>query len=83
MAKRTRGAKKEMEKEQEQKSEDHPNLLWPGVDKIRKGFHNDILWEISIREIHVPRIVDWKVMEKLGCHEILDDMILARLVYKG
>ncbi|PWA58864.1 26S proteasome non-ATPase regulatory subunit 4 [Artemisia annua] len=77
ISRRTRGAEKS--NELTITKEVQPHLSWPGASKIQKAHHNENLKEIGGRVIHVPRTVDWGVMERLGCQEILDDMLLTRL----
>lgn len=74
VASRTRGAMKKGN------PDEHPNLLWKGVGKAEKRTLNKRLNRLYFREIDVPRIMDRRIMRNLGCEEVLEDMLLVKVV---
>ena len=76
LASRTRGALRKPKREQE----DHPNLLWKGTTRQQKRDLNFILNKMYFRSIDVPKVLNWKTMETLGCDKIMADVLMARKV---
>ena len=51
------------------------------MDRVEKKVLNSKLSRLCEREIHVPRIVDWRIIKNLGCFEWIEDMLLVRMVF--
>jgi hypothetical protein len=76
VASRTRGAVRKPKRE----PEDHRNLLWKGTTRQQKRDLNFLLNKMYFRSIDVPKVLNWKTMETLGCDKIMADVLLVRKV---
>ena len=51
------------------------------MDNKRK--YNNVLARLMTKEIYSPYIVDWTLLNQLGCGEVIEDMLEIRLTEAG
>nr|GEU82711.1 hypothetical protein [Tanacetum cinerariifolium] len=57
----------------------HEFLLWEGCSGEAKSSYNTRLANLLPRHIYSPCLVNWDVLNRMGCDEEIDDMLRIRL----
>nr|GEW26346.1 hypothetical protein [Tanacetum cinerariifolium] len=61
----------------------HEFLLWEGCSREAKSRYNPRLASLIPRHIYSPCVVNWDVLNKMGCDEEIDDMLRISLREAG
>ncbi|GJV83084.1 hypothetical protein Tco_1522982 [Tanacetum coccineum] len=61
----------------------HEFLLWEGCNRDAKSRYNTRLAQLLPRHIYSPCVVNWDVLNKMGCDGEIDDMLRIRLREAG
>ncbi|GKD70462.1 hypothetical protein Tco_1324552 [Tanacetum coccineum] len=61
----------------------HPFLLWGGCNQDVKSRYNTRLTQLLPRYIYSPCVVDWNVLNQMGCGEAIDEMLKIKLCVAG
>nr|GEY95796.1 hypothetical protein [Tanacetum cinerariifolium] len=61
----------------------HEFLLWEGFSREAKSRYNTRLASLIPRHIYSPCVVNWDVLNKMGCDEEIDDMLRISLREAG
>ncbi|GKB69641.1 hypothetical protein Tco_0931053 [Tanacetum coccineum] len=61
----------------------HPFLLWEGCNQAARSRYNTKLAQLLHRLIHSPCVVDWNVLNNIGCGEAIDEMLMIKLFVAG
>ncbi|GJV80501.1 DNA-directed DNA polymerase [Tanacetum coccineum] len=61
----------------------HELLLWESCHRDEKSMYNTRLAQLLPRHIYSPYIVNWDVLNKMGCDGEIDDMLRIRLHESG
>ncbi|GKC10471.1 hypothetical protein Tco_1007253, partial [Tanacetum coccineum] len=61
----------------------HEFLLWEGCNRDAKSRYNTKLAQLLPRHIYFPCIVNWDVLNRMGCDGEIDDMLRIRLHEAG
>nr|GEY05668.1 hypothetical protein [Tanacetum cinerariifolium] len=57
-------------------------LLWEGCSRNAKSRYNTRLTQLLPRHIYSPCIINWDVLNQMGCDGEIDDMLRIRLCYE-
>ncbi|GJU12529.1 hypothetical protein Tco_1134925 [Tanacetum coccineum] len=57
----------------------HPFLLWEGCNQAAKSRYNTMLAQLLPRHIFSPCVVDWNMLNHMGCGEVIDEMLTIKL----
>ncbi|GKE21206.1 hypothetical protein Tco_1432718 [Tanacetum coccineum] len=57
----------------------HEFLLWEGCNRDAKSRYNTRLAQLLPRHIYSPCVVNWDVLNRMGCDGEIDDMLRIRL----
>ncbi|GKB07786.1 hypothetical protein Tco_0836070 [Tanacetum coccineum] len=58
----------------------HPNLLWAGCNRDNKRKYNTVLARLLLKQVFVPCVVDWTVLNKMGCAETIEEMLEIKVI---
>ncbi|GJW22498.1 hypothetical protein Tco_0033120 [Tanacetum coccineum] len=61
----------------------HPFLLWEGCNRAAKTRYNTKLAYLISKQIYSPIIVDWRVLNKMGCAEEIENMLEIKVYEAG
>ncbi|GKD99600.1 hypothetical protein Tco_1387584 [Tanacetum coccineum] len=61
----------------------HKFLLWEGCSRDAKSRYNTRLAQLLPRYIYLPCIINWDVLNRMGCDGEIDDMLRIRLREAG
>ncbi|GKE89308.1 hypothetical protein Tco_1566783, partial [Tanacetum coccineum] len=61
----------------------HEFLLWEGCNRDAKSRYNTRLAQLLPRHIYSPCVVNWDVLNKMGCDGEIDDILRIRLREAG
>ncbi|GJZ59562.1 hypothetical protein Tco_0615378 [Tanacetum coccineum] len=61
----------------------HPFLLWEGCNRDAKTRYNTKLSHLLPKQIYSPIIVDWRVLNKMGCAEEIENMLEIKVYEVG
>ncbi|GJV56479.1 ribonuclease H-like domain-containing protein [Tanacetum coccineum] len=61
----------------------HEFLLWEGCNRDAKSRYNTRLAQLLPRHIYSPCVVNWAVLNRMGCDGEIDDMLRIRLRKAG
>ncbi|GJR70571.1 retrotransposon ORF1 [Tanacetum coccineum] len=61
----------------------HPFLHWEGCNQVAKSRYNTRLTQLLPRLIYSPCVVDWNVLNYMGCGEVIDEMLTIKLSVAG
>ncbi|GJW52762.1 hypothetical protein Tco_0096847 [Tanacetum coccineum] len=61
----------------------HEFLLWEGSSRDTKSRYNTRLSQLLTRHIYSPCVVNWDVLNRMGCDGEIDDMLRIRLPEAG
>ncbi|GKB09213.1 hypothetical protein Tco_0837525 [Tanacetum coccineum] len=61
----------------------HEFLLWEGCSREAKSRYNTKLAQLLPRHIYSPCVVNWDVLNRMGCDGEIDDMLRIRLREAG
>ncbi|GKF45882.1 hypothetical protein Tco_0135684, partial [Tanacetum coccineum] len=61
----------------------HEFLLWEGCSRDAKSRYNTKLAQLLPRHIYSPCVVNWDVLNRMGCDGEIDDMLRIRLREAG
>ncbi|GJR69093.1 hypothetical protein Tco_0015158 [Tanacetum coccineum] len=61
----------------------HPFLLWEGCNQATKSRYNTRLAQLLSRLIYSPCVVDWNVLNQMGCGKAIDEMLTIKLFVAG
>ncbi|GJY86997.1 hypothetical protein Tco_0501625 [Tanacetum coccineum] len=61
----------------------HEFLLWGNCSQVAKSKYNTNLARLITKQIYLPCIVDWTVLNTLGCVETIKDMLEIKIVQMG
>ncbi|GJX45026.1 hypothetical protein Tco_0261702 [Tanacetum coccineum] len=61
----------------------HPYLLWEGCNQAARSRYNTRLAQLLSRLIYLPCVMDWNVLNQMGCGEGIDEMLLIKLFVAG
>nr|GFB76514.1 hypothetical protein [Tanacetum cinerariifolium] len=61
----------------------HLFLLWEGCNQAPKSLYNTKLSQLLPRLIYLPCVVDWSVLNRMGCGEAIDEMLTIKLCVAG
>ncbi|GJT81321.1 hypothetical protein Tco_1055663 [Tanacetum coccineum] len=61
----------------------HEFLLWEGCSRDAKSRYNTRLAQLLPRHIYSPCVVNWDVLNRMGCDGEIDDMLRIRLREAG
>ncbi|GJX31220.1 hypothetical protein Tco_0241075 [Tanacetum coccineum] len=53
----------------------HENLLWTGSNRDTKSKYNIVLAHLISKHVYSPCIVDWVILNTLGCAETFEEML--------
>nr|GFA83333.1 hypothetical protein [Tanacetum cinerariifolium] len=58
----------------------HQNLLWTGCNKDVKNRYNTVLTHLISKQAYSSCIVDWTILNTLGCAETIKEMLEIKVV---
>ncbi|GJY56025.1 hypothetical protein Tco_0455140 [Tanacetum coccineum] len=58
-------------------------LLWERCNQAAKSRYNTRIAQFLPRHIYSPCVVDWKVLNQMGCGEVIDEMLTIKLCVVG
>ncbi|GJT54945.1 hypothetical protein Tco_0989999 [Tanacetum coccineum] len=58
-------------------------FLWEGCTQAAKSRYNTRLVQLLPRHIYSPCVVDWNVLNQMGCREVIDEMLIIKLCVAG
>ncbi|GJZ06514.1 retrotransposon ORF1 [Tanacetum coccineum] len=61
----------------------HPFLHWEGCNQVAKSRYNTRLTQLLPRLIYSPCVVDWNVLNYMGCGKVIDEMLTIKLSVAG
>ena len=61
----------------------HEHLQWRGSNMDNRRKYNGVLTRLVTKDIYSPCIVDWSVLNTLGCGEEIEEMLEIRLIEAG
>ncbi|GJT20089.1 hypothetical protein Tco_0878795 [Tanacetum coccineum] len=61
----------------------HENLLWNNCNRAAKSKYNIVLARLISKQIYSPCIMDWTILNTLGCVETIEEMIEIKVVEMG
>ncbi|GKD44490.1 hypothetical protein Tco_1269135, partial [Tanacetum coccineum] len=61
----------------------HEFLLWEGCNKDAKSRYNTRLAQLLPRHVYSPCVVNWDILNRMGCDGEIDDMLRIRLREAG
>ncbi|GJR11761.1 hypothetical protein Tco_0794413 [Tanacetum coccineum] len=61
----------------------HEFLLWEGCNKEAKSRYNTKLANLIPRHVYSPRVVNWDILNRIGCDGEIDDMLRIKLREAG
>ncbi|GKD73032.1 hypothetical protein Tco_1331314 [Tanacetum coccineum] len=61
----------------------HEFLLWEGCSREAKSRYNTKLAQLLPRHIYSPCVVNWDILNQMGCDGEIDDMLRIRLREAG
>nr|GEX13532.1 hypothetical protein [Tanacetum cinerariifolium] len=61
----------------------HPFLLWEGCNQASKSRYNTRLAQLLPRHIYSLCVLDWNVLNRMGCGEVIDEMLTIKLCVAG
>ncbi|GKE63446.1 hypothetical protein Tco_1513813 [Tanacetum coccineum] len=61
----------------------HPFLLWEGCSQAAKSRYNTRLAQLLPKLIYSPCVVDWNILNQMGCGEAIDEMLTIKLFVAG
>nr|GEX59081.1 hypothetical protein [Tanacetum cinerariifolium] len=57
----------------------HLFLLWEGCKQAARSRYNTKLAQLLPRLIYLPCVMDWNVLNQMGCGEAIDEMLMIKL----
>ncbi|GKD49468.1 hypothetical protein Tco_1278444 [Tanacetum coccineum] len=54
-------------------------MLWEGCNRDSKSRYNTRLAQLLPKHVNLPCVVNWDVLNRMGCDEEIDDMLRIRL----
>ncbi|GJZ46201.1 hypothetical protein Tco_0593797, partial [Tanacetum coccineum] len=57
----------------------HPYLLWEGCNQAARSRYNTRLGQLLLRLIYSVCVLDWNVLNQMGCGEEIDEMLTIKL----
>ncbi|GJX56720.1 hypothetical protein Tco_0286617 [Tanacetum coccineum] len=61
----------------------HSYLFWEGCNQTARSRYNTRLAQLLLRLIYSPCVVDWNVLNQMGCGETIDEMMIIMLCVDG
>ncbi|GJY59202.1 hypothetical protein Tco_0459094 [Tanacetum coccineum] len=61
----------------------HLYFLWEGCNQAVRSRYNTRLSQLLPRLIYSPYVVDWNVLNQMGCGEAIDEMLTIKLFVAG
>ncbi|GJW70359.1 hypothetical protein Tco_0127276 [Tanacetum coccineum] len=61
----------------------HPFLLWERCNQAAKSRYNSRINQLLPIHIYSPCVVDWNVFNRIGCGEVIDEMLKIKLCVAG
>ncbi|GJT88598.1 putative reverse transcriptase domain-containing protein [Tanacetum coccineum] len=61
----------------------HPNLLWTGCTRDNKKKYNTIFTHLLPKQVFSPYVVDWNVLNKMGCAETIKELLEIIVIEVG
>ncbi|GJR01161.1 retrotransposon ORF1 [Tanacetum coccineum] len=61
----------------------HENLLWTGCTRAAKSRYNIVLTCLISKQVYSSCIVDWTILNTLGCAETIEEMLEIKVVEMG
>ncbi|GJX49885.1 hypothetical protein Tco_0276730 [Tanacetum coccineum] len=61
----------------------HPFFLWEGCTHAAKSLYNTKLAQFLPRLIHSPCVINWNMLNHMGCGEVIDEMLTIKLSVAG
>ena len=61
----------------------HEHLQWRGCNQDNRKKYNQVLARLVTKDIYSPCIVDWELLNNMGCGETVEEMIEIKLIEAG
>ena len=61
----------------------HEHLQWRGCIQDNRKKYNQVLARLITMDIYSPYIVDWELLNNMGCGETVEEMIEIKLIDAG
>ncbi|GKF50269.1 hypothetical protein Tco_0146736, partial [Tanacetum coccineum] len=61
----------------------HAYLLWEGCNRATKTKYNTKLANLLHKPVYAPSIIDWRLLNTMGCAEEIEEMLEIKLVEMG